>query len=108
MPVPRKAGFYWAVWLTPSPGTREGTELAPSSEWEVVYVFENGVSAHDREYLRVLVTGVEQSQSLENFRWGGWPALAMSAKTRRASFCTASRFSRSAPSSSSPIRMSKK
>ena len=73
MPVPKKAGFYWAVWLTPSPNTRDGKELTPSSEWEVVYVFENGMSAQDAEYLRVLVTGVEQSQPVENFRWGAGP-----------------------------------
>jgi hypothetical protein len=53
--------------------TREGAELTPSSEWEVVYVFENGMSAQDTEYLRVLVTGVEQSESVENFRWGAGP-----------------------------------
>jgi hypothetical protein len=73
MAVPKKAGFYWAVWLTPSPGTREGAQLASSDEWEVVYVFENGMSSHDQDYLRVLVTGVEKSQSIENFRWGAGP-----------------------------------
>jgi hypothetical protein len=75
MPVPKKAGFYWAVWLTPTHGTRDGAELTPSSEWEVVYVFENGMSASDQEYLRVLVAGVEKSQSIEDFRWGAGPLL---------------------------------
>jgi hypothetical protein len=72
MSVPKNAGYYWAVWLTPSPGTRDGDALVPSAEWEVVYVFEKGASP-DAGYLRVLVAGVEQSQSIENFRWGAGP-----------------------------------
>jgi hypothetical protein len=73
MAFPAKPGFYWAVWLTPSPGTRDAEALMSASEWEVVYVFENGISFQDRDYLRVLVTGVEQSQSIQNFRWGEGP-----------------------------------
>jgi len=72
MAVPRRAGFYWAVWLVASPGTRDAVALS-APDREVVYVYENGASSQEPDYLRVLVPGVEKSQHLENFRWGAGP-----------------------------------
>lgn len=71
--TPMKTGFYWAKWRIADEGTKEGDELTPSDQWEVVHVFENIADTEDPEYLRVEVPGVERSQSLENFFWGPGP-----------------------------------
>ena len=41
--------------------------------WDVVYVFQNGDDERQRDFLRVLVVGVEGTQSIENFEWGPGP-----------------------------------
>jgi len=68
---PTRAGFYWAKWLIADRETVEGSALAPSHDWDVVYVYENGFDK-EADFLRVLV-GVESSQSLKNFEWGPGP-----------------------------------
>ena len=73
MRFPTRAGFYWAKWLIADRETVEGSALTPSDDWDVVYVFENGRDEREAEFLRVLVVGVEQSQSLQNFKWGPGP-----------------------------------
>lgn len=70
MAVPETEGYYWAKWLVASDGTVDADVLCPSDEWEVVQVFEN---VGDTDRLGVAVTGVECSQSLENFVWGHGP-----------------------------------
>lgn len=62
-------GFYWAQWQVADPDTRDGDTLVPSFRWETVEVWIND-NADEADYLRVSVTGVEQSQSLGNFVWG--------------------------------------
>jgi hypothetical protein len=57
--LPTRAGFYWAKWLTADPQTVEGSILTPSGDWDVVYVYENGLDKRETEFLRVLVIGVE-------------------------------------------------
>lgn len=73
--TPTKAGFYWAKWMKASPGTVEGDELTPSPDWEVVDVFVNCIDPKNPEHLRVHVSGVQNGQALENFKWG--PRVAM-------------------------------
>jgi len=73
MTFPKRAGFYWAKWLSADRGTEHGSTLTPSGDWDVVYVYENGFDPKETEFLRVLVVGVEQSQSLKNFEWGAGP-----------------------------------
>jgi hypothetical protein len=71
---PTRPGFYWALWLTAAPGTHEGDELTPASNWEVVEVWENFIGdpceADACEKWGVSVPGVRESQWLENFEWG--------------------------------------
>lgn len=70
---PSKPGFYWARWMTCSPGTHEGHELVPAPDWEVVEVWENHIGtdceANGFEKFGVSVTGVRESQWLDNFIW---------------------------------------
>ncbi len=75
--VPTRPGFYWARWQKAAPGTHEGDELTPSQDWEVVEVWVNHIGPEceaDKENgiekFGVSVPGVQQSQWLENFRWG--------------------------------------
>ena len=74
--IPKCAGFYWAKWKIAAEGTREGSELTPSDNWEVMQVFVNCVDPTDDEYLMVSVPGVEQAQSLDSFYWGYGPLPA--------------------------------
>lgn len=66
---PKTSGFYWAHWNKACAGTRDGDELAPSHEHEIVHV----VDAL-RGTLMVMVPGVEKWQPLENFHWGAFIA----------------------------------
>jgi hypothetical protein len=61
--LPTRAGFYWAKWLITDRETVEGSTLTPSHDWDVVYVYENGFDKNEADFLRVLVGGVESSQS---------------------------------------------
>jgi hypothetical protein len=70
---PTKPGFYWAKWKIAAEGTKEGDDLTPSDEWEVVQVNLNCLDPDDPEYLSVAVCGVEKTQWLENFFWGPGP-----------------------------------
>ena len=72
-PTPEKPGFYWAKWKIASDGTKEGEELTPNDEWEVMHVVENAIDPSHPEYLMVEVPGVEQWQGIENFFWGPGP-----------------------------------
>ena len=74
--IPKCAGFYWAKWKIAAEGTREGDELTPSRNWEVMQVFVNCVDKDDDEYLMVSVPGVEQAQALDSFYWGYGPLPA--------------------------------
>lgn len=69
MTIPTRGGFYWAQWMVAEEGTRHGDVLTPSNGWDVVYVYENDIDRNNPEFLRVLVVGVEASQSLQNFNW---------------------------------------
>jgi hypothetical protein len=68
--IPTQPGHYWAKWRIADDGTREGDELTPSDQWEVVQVVKNGGDPDGPEFLMVSVPGVEQSQLRENFFWG--------------------------------------
>jgi hypothetical protein len=70
---PRTTGFYWAEWIRADRDTKYASELAPSTDWDVVYVFENALHKSEGAPFRVLVTGVEESQSIEDFEWGTGP-----------------------------------
>jgi hypothetical protein len=77
---PTKPGFYWALWLTAAPGTHEGDELTPASDWEVVEVWENVLgdpceadASFGVQKFGVSVPGVRETQWLENFKWGEGP-----------------------------------
>ena len=76
MATPNKPGFYWALWLTAATGTHEGDQLTPAQEWEVVEVWANYGSKPCEADLDVApefgvaVTGVRETQWLENFKWG--------------------------------------
>jgi hypothetical protein len=67
---PTRAGFYWAKWLAAEPETPHAQMLTPSDDWEIVWVFENSTDRQQEDFLRVLVIGVEASQSIRNFEWG--------------------------------------
>lgn len=77
--VPTKPGFYWALWLTASPGTHGGDELTPANDWEVVEVWENffgdPCEADQVEKFGVSVPGVREIQWLHNFKWGIGPLV---------------------------------
>lgn len=80
-PCPTKPGYYWALWITASPDTHEGSELTPSTNWEVVEVWENVVDPCEADYeagdvFGVSVPGVRETQWLENFQWGEGPIEA--------------------------------
>lgn len=47
--------------------------LTQSDDWDVVYVFEHSFDWREADFLRVLVVGVDSSQSLRNFEWGPGP-----------------------------------
>lgn len=71
---PKKTGYYWALWLTATPGTHEGDQLTPAPDWEIVQVNENFIGepceADQCEKFSVSVCGVCVTQWLENFKWG--------------------------------------
>ena len=73
MALPAVAGFYWAKWIAAEQDTRHASILAPSDDWEVVWVFENSTDQQAEEFLRVLVTGVERIQPIANFERGPGP-----------------------------------
>lgn len=62
--------------MTHTEGTHEGHELTPALDWEVVEVWENHISnpcEADKDFgvekFGVSVTGVRESQWLDNFIW---------------------------------------
>ena len=73
MIAPRTTGFYWAKWIRADQNTKYASDLTPSGNWDVVYVFENALDKREGAPFRVLVVGVEESQSTENFDWGPGP-----------------------------------
>lgn len=86
---PKEPGYYWARWMTASPGTPDGDELTPSAKWEIVHVDHNFLCDADPkhpEYWLVSVPGVSAAQFGEQFLWG--PRVeaygAISAKVRTA------------------------
>lgn len=68
-PAPAKHGFYWAQWRIADEGTQDDGELPAIGTWEVVDVFVNDIDGN----MRVHVSGVSKSQSIENFFWGPGP-----------------------------------
>lgn len=72
MGLPKVPGFYWAFWLTATPGTVEADELTPALKWDVVEVDYNmmGGDPTHPEYWLVAVPGVERAQFVNNFMWG--------------------------------------
>jgi len=73
MTPPKTTGFYWAKWVRTDRHTKYASELTPSADWDVVYVFENALHKGEGAPFRVLVIGVEETQSIENFEWGPGP-----------------------------------
>lgn len=76
-PMPMKSGYYWAKWRIAADGTREGDDLTPSDEWEIVQVNENDTQAEspeEPEALSVSVCGVETAQWRDCFVWGEFVA----------------------------------
>lgn len=79
--LPTAAGFYWAKWQIADQGDTKIFEYEtylPRNMWRVVEVFENSGSSDpaeklDPDRLRVFVSGVRDTQSLENFFWGPGP-----------------------------------
>jgi hypothetical protein len=69
--IPKSPGWWFAKWRIADDGTREGDELTPSDRVECVEVFENCNDPDSTKYLRVSVSGVAESQSIENFFWIG-------------------------------------
>jgi len=63
--TPQAPGFYWGRWIKACPGTKEGDDLAPAHEWEVMHVVDN-----NSDVPMVMVPGVQKWQPLENFEWG--------------------------------------
>ncbi|MER9706056.1 hypothetical protein NKJ10_17675 [Mesorhizobium sp. M0204] len=76
--IPMKPGYYWAKWRIATEGTRDGDELTPSDNWEIVQVEENDpdwVTDPGRDTaLFVFVCGVEESQWRNCFVWGDFVA----------------------------------
>lgn len=73
MIMPVKPGFYWGQWRIKEDGTRDEDETPTvhgKGEWEVMHVVENCIDHTDPEWLMVMVPGVGEWQSLENFFWG--------------------------------------
>lgn len=70
--LPTVEGFYWGLWLRPSPGTADEKEPGnwPAIEWEVMHVVENTLDESDDEHLMVMVPGVQKWQALDAFQWG--------------------------------------
>lgn len=77
MPFPRRPGFYWAKWTNVEGWMPKAAELT----WEVVNVFENSTDKNSKDFLRVMVTGVEQTQAVQDFEWGIGP-LALPKRQR--------------------------
>lgn len=71
-PSPRE-GFYWAKWRIADEGTPPDLCRGVNAKWEVVEVFENHIMDGQPDQFRVAVTGVEGSQSFDNFYWGPTP-----------------------------------
>lgn len=69
-PTPNKPGHFWAKWQIASEATKDGDELTPSPNFEVVQVVENSTDGNDPEHLLVYVPGVEVCQALDAFFWG--------------------------------------
>lgn len=67
---PSSPGFYWARQIAVDPGTRDESEFEPMPKFEPVDVFANHDDDAAPDRLRVLVPGIEKSQSLDNFEWG--------------------------------------
>lgn len=67
-PTPSKPGHFWAKWQIASEATRDGDELTPSPEFEVVQVVDN--HGDGDESLMVYVPGVEAGQAIDAFCWG--------------------------------------
>lgn len=67
---PDRPGYYWAKWIKAADGTREGDEVTPSPEWEIVQVDDNYGAPGTEEEFSVLVAGVEQVQWRYCFIWG--------------------------------------
>lgn len=78
MAVPTKPGFYWALWLTATEGTHEGSELTPAPGWGIVEVWENfsgtPCEADAYEKFGVSVPGVREAQWFRNFKWDVGPS----------------------------------
>lgn len=76
-----REGFWWATWIKADPGTRDQDgDFVGSGEIEPVQVICNFVDPDNNEPWRVLVLGVEKSQSVENFEWGAPIAPARNPK----------------------------
>lgn len=74
---PAVPGFYWAKWRVADQGCTETAAyeaFLPLNTWDVVEVFKN-MNFDITDALRVFVSGVADSQSLENFFWGPGPLL---------------------------------
>lgn len=67
---PSAPGFYWARQIAVDPGTRDEDVFEQTCRFEPVDVFENHYDDAAADRLRVLVPGIEKSQSLDNFEWG--------------------------------------
>ncbi len=72
---PSKAGYFWALWVTPAPGTLEAElQSWPKDDWGIVEVWDNFLGepceADEHEKFGVSVHGVEKTQWVENFKWG--------------------------------------
>jgi hypothetical protein len=69
--IPRQPGFYWAQWRI----SDYDHALPPVGKWEIVELWQNTFDPTDSEYLKVSITGVENSESPENFVWGEGPLI---------------------------------
>ena len=65
--LPQKPGFYWVKWCIPEDGTADEDKFVRTNCWEVVEV--HGALGETDDDFRVSVTGVERTQSVENFMW---------------------------------------
>ena len=68
--VPEKPGYYWAKWRFATDETFEGDDLAPSDDWEIVQVNDNGGEPGSGEELSVALAGVREVQWVDQFFWG--------------------------------------